>query len=429
MKKTLSILLILILVLLSYLGWPIYQGMAYRDKVPMLGLNYVTWPNEQPTSNKVFDAAFKHAANEALNALMVQQKAIAAPGYTAAVAIKGKLIWAGSVGWSDITNKIPMTTDSQLRIGSTSKALTAVGLARLVDSGKLNLDAPLSEYFEVLPNPHWKTITARQLASHMAGIPHYGENTETLGMLAMLSAQRYFADPLAAITLFDESDMLFTPGDQFSYSSLGTVLLSALMQNAAEMDYQTYMQQAVFDPLSMHATFTQTPTQSSDKLAKFYWQDKNQPTRLKPWYNIDISHRLAAGGWVSTSKDLVMLGQGFMNVAFISEQTRATFWTPQTLNNGEVNPQRYGLGWRIHNLDLGEGYKSLTFMHHGGVSAGAQSFLIVIPEYQLSLSVNANIRTEEFSDFASVSYDIARLFIDEIEKQNHSELKGGSPSP
>ncbi|GAB2686474.1 serine hydrolase domain-containing protein [Aliiglaciecola aliphaticivorans] len=421
MKKALLILFVFILSVLSYLGWPIYQGIAYRGMAPMIGMNYVTWPSEQPTTNRVFDADFNHAANEALQSLVVQQQSVAAPGYTAAVAINGKLIWAASVGWSDISKKIQMTTDSQMRIGSTSKALTATGLARLVDSGRLNLDAPLSEYFETPPNPHWKTVTARQLASHMAGIPHYGENTETLGTLAMLGAQRYFADPLAAMALFDDSDMLFAPGEQFSYSSLGTVLLSALMQIKAEMKYQDYMQQRVFAPLAMHATFTETPTQTSDDLATFYWQDKHQPSRLKPWYHLDLSHRLAGGGWVSTSKDLAMLGQGFMNEAFISEQTRIAFWTPQRLNNGQVNPQQYGLGWRINDLDLGEGYKSVTFMHHGGVSAGAQSFLMVIPEYKLSLSVNANIRTEVFSDFASVSYDIARFFIDEIERQSHVE--------
>jgi hypothetical protein len=48
---------------------------------------------------------------------------------------------------------------------------------------------------------------------------------------------------------------------------------------------------------------------------------KNQKTQLKPWYDIDLNHRLAECGWVSTSKDLVMLRQWFMNNDFISGQT------------------------------------------------------------------------------------------------------------
>jgi CubicO group peptidase (beta-lactamase class C family) len=422
-KKALIIIFIFILLPLFYTSWPIYQGLAYRDMAPMVGLNYLSWPEEQPTTNEVFDVYFKQAANRATEALMLQQQSVAAPGYTAAVARNDKLIWAGSVGWADIANKTKMTTDTQLRIGSTSKAVTATGLARLVDSGKLNLDSPLTNYFDVVPNPRWANITARQLASHMSGIPHYGDNTEKLGTLETLGAQTHFAGPLEAITLFDESDVLFAPGEQFSYSSLGTVLLSVLMQSKAQMTYQAYMQQAVFEPLNMDATYTETPSYTSDKLATFYWQDKNQKTQLKPWYDIDLSHRLAGGGWVSTSKDLVMLGQGFMNNDFISGQTRTIFWTPQKTNNGEVNPQKYGIGWRINDLNLGEGFPPLTFIHHGGVSAGAQSFLMIIPEYQLSISVNANIRTDVFSDFASVSYELARLFINEIEKQNSNAIK------
>lgn len=417
MKKALLYIIGFIIFPLSYVGWPIYQGLAYRGMAPMIPFNYEAWPVEQPASNEIFDQRFQQIADRALSALKQQQAAVSAPGYTAAVAIDGETLWAGSVGWADIANRVEMTTETQLRIGSTSKALTATGLARLVESEQLNLDAPLSEYFSPLLNPDWARITARQLASHMAGVPHYGENNEILGKLEIVAAQTHFPDVLDALALFDESDLLFKPGEQFSYSSLGTVLLSALMQIKAEVSYQTYMQESVFDPLGMVATFTETPTITSDNLAKFYWQNQQNPTELKRWYDVDLSHRLAGGGWVSTSKDLVKLGQGFLNQAYISAPTREMFWTPQPLNSGEVNHQNYGIGWRIHTLELGEGFRPLTFMHHGGVSAGAQSFLMVIPEYNLSLAVNANVRTEIFSDFAKVSYELARLFIAEIERQ------------
>ncbi len=416
MKKLLIATTVFILVPLVYISVPIYQGLAHRGMVPMIGLNYQTWPTEQPTTQQVTDQSFKTAGLKALNLLSATQKAVSAPGYTAAVAVNGNIVWAGSVGWADIANKIEMTTETQLRIGSTSKAITATGLARLVAANKLNLDAPLSDYFDSLPNPNWHNMTARQLASHMAGVPHYGENTEILGVLETVSAQTHYSNVLDAITLFDDSDLLFAPGEQFSYSSLGTVLLSALIQIKAEQSYQDFIKQAVLTPLNMNATNTGAPEEAAPHLATFYWQDEQQPTRLKPWYKLDLSHRLAAGGWVSTSKNLVQLGQGFMDDTFIPKQVTDTFWTPQQLNNGEINSQKYGIGWRIHDLELGEGYKSLKSMHHGGVSAGAQSFLIVIPEYKLSIAVNANVTTREFWDFANVAFDIAKVFIDDLEK-------------
>ena len=416
MKKALLILLTFIIFPLIYAGWPIYQGLAYKEKVPMFGFDYLTWPTQQPTSSQLLNSDYRSVEHLALEALKKQQAEVLAPGYTAAVAINGELVWAGSVGWADIAKKTKMTTETQLRIGSTSKAVTATGLARLVANNKLNLDDPLSSYFNLLPNPKWSNITARQLASHMAGIPHYKDNTELFGLLETISSQTHYPNVLDAITLFDESEVLFKPGEQFSYSSLGTVLLSALMQVKAQQKYQNFMHKEVFEPLNMLSTFTETPSQTSSNIATFYWRDEHQPTQLKPWYNLDLSHRLAGGGWVSTSKDLVALGQAFMDDKFIPAKVRETFWTAQKLNNNETNPQGYGIGWRVHDLNLGEGFRIMKYMHHGGVSAGAQSFLMVIPEYKISISVNANFRTKEFWDFGKVSYELARIFIKEIEK-------------
>nr|WP_315481865.1 serine hydrolase domain-containing protein [uncultured Undibacterium sp.] len=414
MKKILLATTVFVLVPLVYVSVPIYQGLAHRGILPMVGWDYQTWPTEQPTSQQVNDNRFKTSGLQALNLLKKQQKVVSAPGYTAAVAINGNIVWAGSVGWADIARQIKMTTDTQLRIGSTSKALTSAGLARLVAANKLNLDAPLSDYFDTLPHPDWHNMTARQLASHMAGMPHYNENTDILGMLETVGAQTHYPNVLDAMALFDESDLLYAPGEKFSYASLGTVLLSVLIQIKAEQPYQDFIKQAVLAPLNMSATNTGSPDDVGGQTATSYWQDGQQPTRLKPWYKLDLSHRLAAGGWVSTSKNLVQLGQGFLDDNFIPQEVRDTFWTPQQLNNGKTNRQNYGIGWRINDLNLGEAYKPMKYIHHGGETAGAQSYLMVIPEYKLSIAVNTNVKTE--AKYAAVAFDIARVFIDELEK-------------
>lgn len=414
MKKVLTILIVFIIFPLLYASWPIYQGLAYRGKVPMFGFDYVNWSSEQPYDSEILDTRFESLNEPALQLLSMHQKNVAAPGYTAAVAIDGKTVWAGSVGWADISEKVAMTTNTQLRIGSTSKALTSTALARLVASDKMDLDEPLKQSFIPLPNQHWGDMTARQLSSHMAGMPHYGENSELIGKLESLGAQTHYADVMDSLTLFDESDLMFKPGESFSYSSFGTVLLSAWMQVKANKPYQAIMRDSVFKPLKM--ALSGTEAEANSNLATFYWQNENNITELKPWYELDLSHRLAGGGWVSTSKDLVTLGQGFMDARFIPAEIREEFWTPQRLGNGEINPQKYGIGWRIHDLNLGEGIKQLTYMHHGGVSAGAQSFLMVIPEYKMSIAVNANVRTKIFWDFGSVSYDLARLFIAKVDE-------------
>jgi serine beta-lactamase-like protein LACTB len=417
MKNKIILSITLLLVVCGYLIWPVYHALMYKDMVPMLIKPAISQPEDQPEQSLVFNRNFQQTADKAIAALQAQNKAIAAPGYTAAVAIDGKKVWAGSVGWSNIEKQVAMTPETQMRVGSSSKAITSVGLAQLVMQDILDLDAPISNYIKELPNKSWANITSRQLASHMAGIPHYGNNTELLGMLTTLKADEHFNDVVDALSLFDESDLLFKPGEKFEYSSLGTVILSAVMQGAAKQNYQSLMQQKVFSPLNMTSTTYESPKRELTKLASFYWRDQNQPDLYKPWMNVDLSHRLAGGGWISTSQDLVMLGQAFISDEFVNPDIRNEFWSVQKLNNGEENWQGYGIGWRIHKLDLGEGFNQLVYMHHGGVSAGAQSFLMVLPKYKMSVAINANIKTENFSDFNKVSYDLARLFIRDLEIQ------------
>ena len=135
---------------------------------------------------------------------------------------------------------------------------------------------------------------------------------------------------------------------------------------------------------------------------------------VKPWRKVNLSHRLAGGGWISTSEDLARFAQGFMDSEYLPDQVRQEFWTPQKLNNGEVNDQNYAIGWRRHQLDLGDEQGSVTYYHHGGVSRGAQSFLMAIPEYGYSLAVNINAKTESFSDFAKIAGEITRLYVNQL---------------
>lgn len=340
-------------------------------------------------------------------------------------------MWAGASGWADVATNSPMTPDTIVRIGSTSKALTAAGLARMVQAQAISLDRPLSAIFTELPNQAWADITPRQLASHSAGMPHYKENTDYYGLLKSITLNGHYENVDDAVELFDGSETLSAPGEKFYYSSLGTVLLSAAMQSSVATTYQQWMQEQVLTPLAMHSTMSEQRlssshhTQEGQQVATFYWQEMGEQRRVRKWRDVDLSHRLAGGGWLSTSKDLVKLGQGFIDSNFIATAIKDEFWTPQVLNNGKANHQNYGVGWRVHTLSLSD-EEEVTYTHHGGVSRGAQSFLVVVPKYKLSLALNINSNTEEFHDFASIVGEIIRLFIAEKKTQIKENEEGVS---
>jgi CubicO group peptidase (beta-lactamase class C family) len=407
--KVLSITLLSVFLILI---WPVYESMAYKNKVGFPPFyQYDEIPKLNPTDQVLYQEEYKEPAKQVLNLITKHKIAINAPAISAAVSIDGKLVWAGVSGWADIENEIPVTTDTQFRIGSTAKALTGTALARMFDANLINLDNKISVYMKNLPNDAWQNITSRQLASHMAGLPHYKENTDYFGLYKTLSLSTRYEQVEQSLSVFDSSELLFEPGTQFFYSSLGTVLLSAVMENAANTPYLEIMKKQVFDPLNMNATMAEFQGENSVNLAKFYWNHKGRTDQVRQWRDVDLSHRLAGGGFISTSSDLVKMGNAFLSDDFISAKTRDIFWSPQILPDGSETPNGYALGWRVLTREIDDEIGEITFANHGGVSRGAQSWLMVLPKHNISVAVNINSNTEVFWDFGKVSMDVLKPFL------------------
>jgi CubicO group peptidase (beta-lactamase class C family) len=411
MTKT-KVLSIILVSVISVITWPIYESMAYKSKISFpVFYQFEEIPNINPTDQKLYQEHYKEAASEALTLITKKKVAINAPAISAAVSINGKLVWSGASGWSDIENRTPVTTNTQFRIGSTSKALTGTALARMFDANVIDLDNSIAVYMDNLPNNTWKNITSRQLSSHMAGLPHYKENTDYLGLYKTLTLSTRYEEVEQSLSIFDSSELLFEPGTQFSYSSLGTVLLSSVMENAANTPYLEIMNKQVFEPLKMNATMAEFQGENSSNLAKFYWNNKGKTNQVRQWRAVDLSHRLAGGGFISTSSDLVKMGNAFLDDEFISAKTRKVFWTPQTLPDGSETPNGYALGWRVLTKKIDDEIGEITFANHGGVSRGAQSWLMVIPEHNISIAVNINSNTKVFWDFGKASMEVLKPFL------------------
>jgi CubicO group peptidase (beta-lactamase class C family) len=107
-----------------------------------------------------------------------------------------------------------------------------------------------------------------------------------------------------------------------------------------------------------------------------------------------------------------------MDPEFIDPETRKVMWTPQVLTSGEVNEQRYAHGWRFYadGVHPWDPTRVLPYAHHGGVSKGAMSWLVVYPDYDLSVAVNINTRATTFSEFSEIEDRITALFVDRIDQ-------------
>jgi len=392
--------------------WIIFSGGGLVAVLALLWISPFGWApmrDGAPYEFQLMDNRFSSASEEAGVLLQQARLDIGAPAMSVAVGYQGQLVWAAASGWSDDENGLAASPDTRFRIGSTSKALTATGLARLVQQGDLDLDTPL-ELLMPLPNPDWAPITPRQLASHTAGLPGYDENRDMWGIYSSLCLCHQFDNVMDALEVFDDTDLIYVPGTDFHYSSFDVNLLSAAIQEAAQAPFLEIMSREVFEPLVMQDTGADHPNRDSSFDAVFY---ERRGQLIRPWRDVDMSQKWASGGFVSTSSDLVRLGLSWLDDDYILPSTRALFWTPQVLDDGTVNEQNYALGWRVgHSTRVFDTEHPVAIAHHGGVSKGAMSFLIVLPEERLVVAININAHAEEFTDFSAVWADIARMFLE-----------------
>ncbi|XP_078541402.1 serine beta-lactamase-like protein LACTB, mitochondrial [Lissotriton helveticus] len=102
---------------------------------------------------------------------------VGAPGIVVGVSVDGKEVWSEGMGFADVENRVPCQPETVMRIASISKSLTMTAIAKLLEEGKLDLDAPVQKYVPEFPEKEFEgekvTITTRLLVSHLSGIRHY----------------------------------------------------------------------------------------------------------------------------------------------------------------------------------------------------------------------------------------------------------------
>jgi len=320
------------------------------------------------------------------------------PSISLAVGVEGEVVWASAIGLADLDHGVGATVNTPYRIGSVSKAVTSVGLARLVQDGRIDLDAPVRTYVPAFPEKRWP-VPVRLLAGHMGGVRHYTDRFGRTFLKEMFNRERY-ASVTDALEIFADDPLLYEPGTGFQYSIHGYTLLSAVLEGAAGQPYLPLMDQAVFAPLGMEHTGPDDGTASDPLPAVPYHRDRligpllgglPEPRYVRP-PAADPSYKWAGGGLLSTASDLVRMANALMRHEFLDSATVELLWEPQRMRDGSMNPQRYGMGWRIDReaelLGLAD---SVRVVHHGGTSPGGSAFLLLVPEADVAVAMLTNV--------------------------------------
>ena len=289
------------------------------------------------------------------------------PAVTVAMARGERLVYSKAFGSADLENSVPATTETLIRTASIAKPITAVAAMALVESGKLDLDAPVQKYCAPFPPKQWP-ITTRELLSHTSGIRHYnpGEPEST----------RHFKWLADGFTLFAADPLLFAPGTAFQYSTYGYSVVGCAIEGAAGMRFQDYVAEHVLRPAGMTHTFVDDVLEIVPHRARGYQKVDGQ---VKNATLMDSSYKIPGGGYVTSAEDLVRFGQALLGNKLLKAGTLAQMWTATKVSGQSA----YGLGF-----SLPEGGRFVT---HTGGQAGTTTRLLIIPEAHFVLALMANM--------------------------------------
>ena len=166
-------------------------------------------------------------ADEVDDYLKTEMAELHIPGLSLAVVRDGRIVKAQTYGLANVELNVPATADTEFSIASMTKSVTASAVMLLVQDGKINLDDPISKYFDGLPES-WQPITVRHLLTHTSGIKDHFHDYPFFP-IAKLDRKLEYTDEEYLKALID-SGLNFKPGAQWAYSSTGFTLLGMIIK-------------------------------------------------------------------------------------------------------------------------------------------------------------------------------------------------------
>lgn len=318
------------------------------------------------------------------------------PGCTVAVGRGGDVIFAEAYGASLLDPQVPMTTDTVVDIGSTSKQFTATAIALLAEDGRVDLDASLATYVSDLPA--WsEQVTVRQLIHHQSGIEDY--------IVLLVQSGVALTDPAddadALRVLNEATELRFEPGTGWEYSNSNYFLLAQVVLNVTSDDLGTFLSREVFELLDLRAVMD--PTAAIAEKATSYgdaggtWQVADSP-----WT------QLGDGGVQTTPSELVHWASQYWAPTIGGPDINTIRFDDAVLfDSGEASAPRYGFGMIEFDLD---GRRVLT---HSGEWGGFATTFVVVPDEQLVVTGTCTApESVPVTDSGDVGIDIVRAWLD-----------------
>lgn len=282
-------------------------------------------------------------------------------GASFAVMKDEKLIYAKGYGWADVENGDSMDVKHIMRIASVSKLITAAGIMKLKEDGKLDLDSKVfgedgilnDSIFLDIRDKRAKNITVEQLLRHKAGFT-LRKGDPLFSLATLMKWEKWDTVPNTDMMIrYILSERLgYTPGTGTRYSNVGYLILSKIIEKVTGKTYEKYIQDSILHPAGCY-DFHLARNYYEDKYDNEvrYYEPSNEPLvehfdgsgrfAQRCYGGNNIEGLLGAGGWVASPTEIlkfIATIDGRTNVPDILSEESVSYMT-------KSGPSMLPIGW------------------------------------------------------------------------------------
>jgi CubicO group peptidase (beta-lactamase class C family) len=380
--------------LLVAIAAPTARARAQRKPVPKAG-------GRGGVETARTGASTRDALRDTLRAILT--RGVADSAFPGAIAVVGThagplvTVTAGRLDWAP--SPAP-TTETLWDLASLTKVVGMTSaMMQLVESGKVQLDAPVQRYLPEWKVPHAELVTVRHLLTHQSGLPAFKKYYELN------------ASPDSTLKLFLTTPLDTLPGVRMVYSDIGAILLGKIVERVSGERLDAYLVRHVFEPLGMHDTRYRPAASELARIA---------PTENDPWRGRHLRGEVhdenayalggisAHAGLFSSAHDLDRLARAYLNGGALGAGRLARASTIRqftTVQDSTFSSRALGWDTPSENSSAGHFMKPPAFGHTGFTGTS----LWIDPEHDLyvMLLTNRVNPTREHSKIGGVRVAVA----------------------
>jgi CubicO group peptidase (beta-lactamase class C family) len=336
-------------------------------------------PHNVRVTNNISDISDNEGSEKIINTFL-RKWSIA--GASIAISKDEKLIFSRGFGYADTASGASIQPYSQFRIASISKLITAIGIMKLHEEGRLSLDEKVfgvdgilnEQYFCDPKDKRVYGITVAHLLSHEGGwTQRYGDQMFMPLLVAEKMGEKPPVETKTIVRYALDKNLHFTPGTSRAYSNLGYSILGLIIEKISGMPYEDYCSKFILEHLGIYdmKIAGNLPSEKAPYEVTYYIPPDILPKPsiygtgelVPPTYGgNDIRALGGAGAWLATAPDLMRIltaVDGFRNRPDILSDQSIRFMTDNSNGYAPV-------GWKTTIMD-GNWWRTGSFPGTAGV--------------------------------------------------------------